>query len=183
MKTYTEEHAKRLKALHDRDEKFGVIGFLWAEKIAELITDHPECESFLDYGCGRSNLAAAVVQKLHGQGRSCLRFKTQEWDPATKPNPTPEPADFVACIDVLEHVEKDKVDAVLSHIRSLMQKRGIITVSLRWSSPKKRLTHPNVWKREKWIEHFHKYFYVDEIMPLDTTKAKSELAVLVEPIK
>jgi len=178
-KVCSEKHAKRLRKLHARDPNFGVIGHLWAEKIAMLMRDG-QCETILDYGCGRSDLVPAVVVALHAMNMPCV--KRQEYDPATAPG-TPEPADFVSCIDVLEHVEVDKLDAVLSHIHKLMRKSGIITVSLRNGSLANRKTHPLVRPREWWIEKLHERFYVDEISPLDPAKAKSELAVLVEPIR
>lgn len=174
-------HVERLRKLHARDPNFGVIGHLWAERIAtDIAREDDPCESYLDYGCGRSGLLERVLNL------STAHIHGEEWDPALcereENAPRDSKYDYVSCIDVLEHVEKDKLDAVLSHIRSLMGKRGIITISLRRRSPRKRKVHPNVHPREWWIEQLHKHFFVDEISPLDPTKAKSELAVLVEPI-
>lgn len=170
-------HAQRLKHLHANDPTFGVIGHLWAENVAAWMQETGS-RTLLDYGCGRSNLAASVAKRLVNKRYDIL---FAEYDPATKPG-QPKPAEYITCIDVMEHVEADRVDAVLDEIRKLMGKAGLITISLRWASPKKRKTHPNVWTREKWLEKLHQYFHVEEIMPLDPTKAKSEIAAKVEPI-
>lgn len=42
----------------------------------------------------------------------------------------PEPADCVACIDVLEHIEPEMLDQVLDHIRSKTIKRALFSVHL-----------------------------------------------------
>lgn len=171
------EHAKRLKALHKRDPQFGIIGNLWAARCTLYMVQY-DCDSILDYGCGRSNLVPKVAIELHALDRPCT--KRQEYDPATAPC-VPEPADFISCIDVMEHVESDKVDAVLSHIHSLMLKCGIITISLRNGTRKNKDTHPNVRPREWWLEKLSRHFLIKEIPPLDLTKASSELATFVEP--
>lgn len=176
MKTITNIHRARLKALHDRDPKFGVIGHLWADRVAAYMRA-TESRTLLDYGAGRSKLARTVAQKLADQHYDIL-FK--EYEPAFG-HKNPDPAHFVTCIDVLEHVEREMVDGVLRDLKRCVEKRGLITISLRWASPKKRKTHPNVFSRERWKLLIGQHFNFEEVVILDPTKAASELAVLVEP--
>lgn len=173
------EHAARLKALHERDPNFGVIGHLWAPKVTDWMIE-TNSESLLDYGCGRSNLAPAVACEFHNRGKS-LQHR-HEYDPAFGHRP-PDPADFVTCIDVLEHVEAGKLIAVLLDIQRCVLKAGLITVSLRNRRAKGYETHPNVAPREWWLAKLSPLFKLREIKPLNPTKAKSELAVLVEPYR
>lgn len=169
--TYTADHASRLRALHNRDPNFGAIAYLWAPRIDAWMNDG-DCLSLLDYGCGK----ATLVPALRMLGRS---EPMQEYDPATKPA-HPKPAHFVACIDVLEHVEEDKLSDVLADIRRCTQKVALITVSLRNRSPAGRLTHPLVKDREWWLERIGFYFNsVQEVVIINPEKAKSELAVIV----
>lgn len=171
--TYTNYHAERLKQLHDRDPNFGAIAYLWAPRIDAWMND-AGCASLLDYGCGKATLVPAL--RMIGRAEPM-----QEYDPATKPG-TPEPADFVACIDVLEHVEKDKLDEVMEDIRRCTKKCALITVSLRNASPAGRKTHPLVRPREFWWSTFEQYFpFVQEVVIINPEKAKSELAVIVRP--
>jgi hypothetical protein len=50
----------------------------------------------------------------------------------------PFPAELVCCIDVLEHIEPDKIDAVLDHLKSLTQ--GIAFLSIDTGPAKKTLS-------------------------------------------
>lgn len=76
--------------------------------------------SILDYGCGKGSLKKAAIELG-------LPYDMYEYDPAIAGKDTePEPADYIACIDVLEHVEPDNIDSVLWHIHSLMRLGGFL---------------------------------------------------------
>jgi len=180
--TITRAHRDRLSALHARDPNFGVIGHRWAERVAGYM-DQIGCSSLLDYGAGRSGLARCVytLRKPY----SPLMW-TKEYEPAFG-HQEPDPADFVTCIDVMEHVEVEMYDAVLTDIRRCALKGALITISLRNRSPKKKATHPLVKPREWWLQTiavaFAGPYRIEEVPILDETKAKSELAVLITRIK
>lgn len=174
MKTITEEHRARLKELHARDPNFGVIGYLWADRVTNYMTELG-CVDALDYGCGRSNLS----RELALRNRNAVFF---EYDPATAPG-EPEPADFVTCIDVLEHCEQALLPNVLKDLARLTRKGGLITVSLRLGTRKNRRSHPMANQtREFWLTLIGLHFRVEEVAVLDPTKAKSEVAMFVRPL-
>ena len=59
-------------------------------------------QSILDYGCGKQDLWSALNSE----------FDVRNFDPAISGlDGRPQPADFVACIDVLEHLEPEYLDA------------------------------------------------------------------------
>lgn len=178
MTVCTPQHAARLKALHAKDPNFGVIGNLWAPRVAKLMWNHGYT-SLLDYGCGRSGLAAAVKREWPAYPPEG-RYAFSEYDPATMPG-TPSPADLVTNIDVLEHVEADCLNAVVADIYRCMNKAGLITISLR-NARKNSKTHPNVHPRHWWKARLQLAFVVDEIEVLDPKKAESELACIVMPL-
>jgi hypothetical protein len=72
-----------------------------------------EIDHLLDYGCG-SNLSLT-------KGLDTERdFKYQAYDPGVPQyRKEPLPAEMVTCIDVLEHIEVEYLDAVLDHLESL----------------------------------------------------------------
>jgi 2-polyprenyl-3-methyl-5-hydroxy-6-metoxy-1,4-benzoquinol methylase len=41
----------------------------------------------------------------------------------------PEPCEFVACVDVLEHIEPNLLDNVLDDLKRVIVKAGVLTVS------------------------------------------------------
>lgn len=81
--------------------------------------------SVLDYGCG-----GATLKKPLTQTSGLFVFDVQEYDPGI-PGKTqmPRPADLVVCTDVLEHVEPDKLDAVLKHLRVLALRGAFFVIA------------------------------------------------------
>jgi predicted SAM-dependent methyltransferase len=59
-------------------------------------------------------------------------MEVRYYDPAVHGrDEEPEPADLISCIDVLEHIEPEKLRAVLDHIHSLMERVGYFVIALR----------------------------------------------------
>ena len=77
--------------------------------------------SVLDYGCGNGHLKPLLAG-----------YDVREYDPCIDgKDGKPEPADYVVCSDVLEHIEPDLLDNVLGHINSLTRKRALLIISTR----------------------------------------------------
>lgn len=98
--------------------------------------------SVLDYGCGggelvgRLQLKATSVVKLQAGTQPAARLldlvRVSGYDPGVPGREAlPEPADVVVCVDVLEHVEPDRVSAVLRHLWFLTNKVALIQVATR----------------------------------------------------
>jgi len=69
-----------------------------------------DAKTVLDYGCGKAWLAT-YLRKTHD---------VRCYDPAIPEFAhLPSPADFLVCWDVLEHIEPQALDDVLTHIASL----------------------------------------------------------------
>jgi hypothetical protein len=81
--------------------------------------------TLLDYGCGQGLLA-----EWFNQQQSTIQL--QEYEPG-RPHLAhmPKPAELVACVDVMEHVEPECVIAVLDHIQQLSQRMVYFNISLR----------------------------------------------------
>ncbi len=77
-----------------------------------------ETSDVLDYGCGKCTLQGALGAEINN------------FDPCisalAKP---PAPADIVACIEVLEHIEPGYLDAVLADLRRLTKRVLFVTVA------------------------------------------------------
>jgi hypothetical protein len=81
----------------------------------------------LDYGCGPTNLAETSRRFFPDH-----RLSFSSYDPGIPGKDTlPQPADLVVCTDVLEHVEPDKIDAVLSHLFHLARRAAFVVIALR----------------------------------------------------
>lgn len=83
--------------------------------------DKCHAQTCLDYGCGQGKLKEALPSRI-----------TAEYDPGvTGKRALPAPADVVVCTDVLEHIEPDKLMAVMRHIRSLARKGIYLLIATR----------------------------------------------------
>jgi hypothetical protein len=123
----SDEYRATLRLQH-ATSSWGSAGKSHADAVREWGADL-EARTALDYGCGRGTLAPAVPE---------LRW--QEYDPGIEgKDALPSPADLVACTDVLEHIEPDRLTAVLRHLRLLTIKGGYLVISL----SRARLTLPD----------------------------------------
>jgi hypothetical protein len=115
-------HAQR--TMHANPRGYGGRGYVWTSTVLQ-IADRYKAISILDYGCGQGTLMHAI--RLVSPNTSC-----REYDPAiVGKDGRPEFADLVVCTDVLEHIEPDKLDAVLAHIRGLARKAAFLVVATR----------------------------------------------------
>jgi Methyltransferase domain len=115
------------RQLHDLKPDYGGYGGHENEaqdKSIIALARSNKMKSILDYGCGKGRFKD-VASKLAPE------LMVSEYDPAIPGKDTlPEPADLVICADVLEHIEPDRLDAVLQHIRSVTIKGAILLPNL-----------------------------------------------------
>ncbi len=101
-------------------------------------------ETILDYGAGKQTLKGA-----------CPELPITSYDPAIPEiSDAPEPCDLVCCIDVLEHIEPECLDAVLDDLQRVTNKLGffiISTVPAIKKLPDGRNAHLIVEKEHFWL--------------------------------
>lgn len=112
------------RELHQRPEGYGGKGHKWIATVVGLLQE-VEATSVLDYGCGQGTLARDL---------RLLRLpavRIEEYDPAvTGKDQAPGFADVVTVTDVLEHVEPERLEAVLAHLHMLARKAVFFVVAL-----------------------------------------------------
>ena len=118
----SDEYRKTQEELHSHGN-YGVTGEKYAEYVASLANQF-EVSHLLDYGSGsRLSLMKALAGKIDH------KFKYQAYDPAVEAfSSPPVPAELVACIDVLEHIEEDKIDAVLDDLMRVTEAVGFFSI-------------------------------------------------------
>lgn len=144
---------------------------------AQVHRKHGHCD-VLDYGAGRGSLIDAIgacfpaVPGLEYRG----------YDPNIPGlEAEPVPADIVYCGDVMEHIEPECVDTVLSHIHSLTRNLALFVISTRPAFkklPDGRNAHISLHDRDWWMSFLKKYFVIIE----DQHTAQDMIAV-VQPIE
>lgn len=141
------DYRRQNEQLHQRPQGFGRDG----QKHVARVLDWAQglhATSVLDYGCGAGTLADALRRRKFWGSIS-------EYDPAIKSKARmPAPADLVVCTDVLEHVEPDKLEAVLAHLQSLATLGLFLTIATRPANnllPDGRNAHLIIEPMEWWL--------------------------------
>jgi len=185
MKLISDSYRALNAELHSRNKKYGGKGDAWTDRVLGYMADEGlPPGSYLDYGCGKGNLLREIEERTRSKGPASECITCAGYDPVTMPK-MPEPADFLTCNDVLEHIEPELLDNVLAHIASLINKRGLLVISQRLAN--KRLADgrnahlivkPTPWWMKRLAVHFGEIVEVDPIKP---ARVGIELAVLVRP--
>lgn len=108
--------------LHATRADYGVASTAFAPLVSRVI-QQLKVRELLDYGAGKGRLGQALAAEHGGE------VVIHHYDPAIEAwSADPQPAEMVACIDVLEHIEPECLDAVLDDLRRLTRRVGFFTV-------------------------------------------------------
>jgi hypothetical protein len=100
---------------------YGVASIKYAPLVTEII-NRLEITHLLDYGSGRMMNLGKHIKPNH-------KLQYQAYDPCVEELAgLPVPAQMVACVDVLEHIEPEFLDNVLDHIAKLTEAVAFMTV-------------------------------------------------------
>jgi 2-polyprenyl-3-methyl-5-hydroxy-6-metoxy-1,4-benzoquinol methylase len=167
------------KILHADPRGYGGRGAKWAGILLQVAIEYG-ATSILDYGCGQGSLAAALRQAQLGA------IRIEEYDPAI-PGKDGDPsfADLVNCTDVLEHIEPERLDAVLAHLRMLARKALFVVVSTKTSNKMLadgRNAHILVQSGWWWKQRFRKAGFKLRTAPTAARReVHKEWVVVLEP--
>jgi hypothetical protein len=149
---FTESHRREQELLH-LDPDYGSASVSYARMVSQII-NRLKVTQLLDYGCGKARLMKHL-DVAH-------EMKLQCYDPAMPAfSGEPLPMQMVACIDVLEHVEPECLDAVLDDLVRVTEVIGFFTVctepaekTLSDGSNAHKIIKPTEWWLPKLMERF-----------------------------
>ncbi len=117
----SEEYRKLQQQLH-QNPNYGVASVHYAPLVAQVL-DAVGASELLDYGAGKGRLGQTLRQHIKRP------LTIHHYDPAIPDwSAAPQPCGFVACIDVLEHIEPDLIDNVLDDLKRVLAGVGVFTV-------------------------------------------------------
>lgn len=120
--TISGEYLKLQQELH-QNPNYGVASLSFAPIVADLIRQ-TQAQSLADYGAGKKRL-------LEGLAKAGVHPKHYfPYDPVFPEYGSPKEADLVCCIDVLEHIEPEKLEAVLRELASITIGLGFFSVHM-----------------------------------------------------
>jgi 16S rRNA A1518/A1519 N6-dimethyltransferase RsmA/KsgA/DIM1 with predicted DNA glycosylase/AP lyase activity len=151
------KYRKMLEETH-HDTAWGSSSINYVGHIVDLIKDYNAAD-VLDYGAGKQMLAKELMIR-------CPGVIVHSYDPGiSEISQSPNPASFVCCTDVLEHVEPEFIDEVLDDLKRVVLNIGYFIVSVKPAQkilPDGRNAHLIVKPTEWWREQFDKRFNVKE---------------------
>jgi len=151
----SDEYIRQNAIMHRRPEGYGGSGYKRRDEVAEYAKE-VGAAIILDYGCGQGTLKKSLAE--------IGVVDIVEYDPAIKGKQgLPKPAELVVCTDVLEHVEPEKLAAVLEHLYRLTLKAAFFVIAMRKANkilPDKRNAHLIIKPVEFWIPVVEKAGFV-----------------------
>lgn len=116
----TEAYRAQQQHLHETTN-YGTASIGYAPLVSQIV-NKMGVQHLLDYGCGAQKNLLKHMRADHD-------FKYQGYDPGVPLLAgAPTPAEMVACIDVLEHIEPELLDNVLNDLERLTEIVGFFTV-------------------------------------------------------
>jgi len=113
------EYLREQELLHE-NPNYGVASLQYAPIITEII-NKSGVRHVLDYGAGKGRLGKAL--------RPEHEITVHHYDPAiTDWADSPDSAQLVACIDVLEHIEPEHLDSVLDDLQRCLELIGFFSI-------------------------------------------------------
>ncbi|OGA23481.1 MAG: hypothetical protein A3I02_13215 [Betaproteobacteria bacterium RIFCSPLOWO2_02_FULL_67_26] len=117
-----EDYRRLQQQLHE-DPNYGEASVGFAPLVAQVL-ESTRYSEVLDYGAGKGRLGEALRQRVKRP------LVIHCYDPAIPQwSAPPAPCGFVACIDVLEHIEPALIDNVLDDLKRVTVGVGVFTVN------------------------------------------------------
>ena len=179
MNLISKEYKQMIAKIHSKmkwGREAGRLGGIHAT-IEKCLAEN-NLDVVLDYGSGWGGLKSVIDRK----------YKVIEYEPGIEEkSKLPEPHNFVACIDVLEHVEPELINNVLDDLKRVVSFRGLFTIACiesqrmlpnygdnSFSGKNAHLiVKPNTW----WLKELEKRF---NVIDSSYNKDKGQLQVYVE---
>jgi uncharacterized Rossmann fold enzyme len=171
LQTITEDYALLNREMHEIRDDYGVGGWRHAQKVLDLL-EELECATVLDWGCGKGALKQALGNPDW----------VSEYDPAIPgKEQRPAMADLLVCTDVLEHIEPDLIDNVLTEIVRLSAKAAFLVIATRPARktlPDGTNTHKIIESAEWWQAKLAEKFFI-----LSVEAGNGHVVALVTPVR
>lgn len=120
--TISAEYLKLQTELH-KNPNYGVASLSFSPAVAEIIKNNA-IKTISDYGAGKKNLLVGLSQL------GVVPEEYYPYDPVFPEYGSPRAAELVCCIDVLEHIELESLEAVLQELASITTYLGFFSIHM-----------------------------------------------------
>lgn len=153
----SDSYRQLIEKEHQKDPKWGQTAVRRVSKILEFASRFPS-KHILDYGSGSGSFGAYL--SVNHPEYTVFEYEPAKADKASPPNP----CEFVICVDVLEHVEPDCVDAVLDDLKRVVLHTGLFTVCMVPAGKilsDGRNAHLTIQPADWWLEKIRQRFTIE----------------------
>lgn len=184
LKLISKQYKILNRMMHKAPRGFGADGHKWVTTVQPIISKH-KVMSLLDYGCGRQTFWKAL-RDSYGEWGADIKYVG--YDPCVRGcEAVPEGKfDLVVCTDVLEHIEPEYLDNVVSHIKGLAQKAIFLNINIHPANktlPDGRNTHLILQSGEWWWKYLWSVFSVGWSMKeIASNRPHKDYVVLLERV-
>lgn len=119
--TISADYRAQQQELHRTKPSYGVASLRFAPIVKQAMEEFGT-KSLSDYGAGKCRLRRG----LNEIGKT--DFEYFPYDPAFPEYGEPKRADLVCCLDVLEHIEPEYLDAVMLDLEEITHKFGLFSL-------------------------------------------------------
>jgi|TARA_S200002703_G_C3796696_1_gene245956 hypothetical protein len=120
----SEEYKKKIQEKHQQHKKWGGAVIAKGPKI-DFIAKISNSKSILDYGSGKNSFEKEIKSMY-----DIVPYSIHNYEPGIEElSGDPPCCDMTICIDVMEHVEPECVDAVFKHIFNKTNKIVMFNIS------------------------------------------------------
>jgi len=120
METISDGYLVEQRRLHE-NPNYGVASLVFGNIVAEIVRNNA-ISTVSDYGAGKQNLKKSLIRS------GVEDFEYFPYDPVFPEYGPPRAAELVCCIDVLEHIESDRLSYVLNELMSITRKLGFFSI-------------------------------------------------------
>lgn len=169
MALITPDYLEQNRELHKRPT-YGAAGDQYMPLIEKLVIRNTVM-GVLDYGAGKGNFRKRFERRFPF-------IPVQNYDPVTFPC-GPIPADMLVCTDVLEHIEPECLDEVLTHMSLLTRKLGFLVIATRPAQknlPDGRNAHLIQKPPDWWLKRIESLWKISQWEP-----SREEIIAIVYP--
>ena len=165
----SEDYRQQLQEKHASDGTWGNTSLMHYDTILQLIDRH-NIKSVLDYGCGKGMIGQRFREEQKQSGNKYASVQFFEYDPGIPgKDDMSTKGELLINTDVLEHIEPEYLDQVLSDMAARAQKVAFLVISCvpaLHHLPDGRNAHLIIQPADWWIAKLGQYFKITIAQPV-----------------